>query len=140
MAENNKIILDDIISLLNEDQRGIVKLAVTLSETLDAKDKASARAQNYLNIVKSLLKHICAETIGKSYNWKDFITGYIKDSSIIHKCCWENITSEYFKLINSLNIPTAVAVECLQPTINMYVDRLKIDYPDTYAELMKGED
>ena len=129
-----KVIMDDVIALLPQEQQGIVKLAVTLSDTLSAKEQAQNKFQSTLNMLKSLLNYIAEDQLIGAYNWKDFTMEYIKDPSFIKKDRYENITKKYFSICEDCKIPNALAMSSLQPVLNKLVTNLKEQYPGAYDE------
>ena len=136
MAED-KVIIDDVIALLPQDQQGIVKLAVTLSETLVAKEQAQKKSQNYIGLVKNLLTYIAEESMIGKYNWKEFTVRYLKDNSFLESDSYENISRDYFKVVSKFKIPDTLAMSALEPVLNTLINDLKADCPDLYADAVK---
>lgn len=135
MAED-KVIIDDVISLLPQEQQGIVKLAVTLSKTLVAKEQAQSKAQTAITMVKNLLTFIAEDMMLDNYNWKEFTIAYLKDSSYIETYDFYNISQRYFKVISQLKIPETLAMASLQPVLNKLITKLSEKFPDDYAEVV----
>ena len=133
MSED-KVIMDDIISLLPQEQQGIVKLAVSLSDALVSKEQAQKKSQSCITMLKNLLTYIAEETMRNAYGWKDFIIRYLKDPKFIESDSYDNISREYFHVVTKFNIPYALAMSSVQPVIEELIKRLKEDFPDFYAE------
>jgi hypothetical protein len=133
----DKVIMDDVISLLPQDQQGIVKLAVTLSETLVAKEQAQKKAQSCMTLVKNILQFIAEDTMIESYNWREFTVKYLKDPRYIESDSFENISRKYFQICSRFKISDTLAMSAIQPVIDELIDNLKTNYPDLYADAVK---
>lgn len=136
----DKVIMDDVISLLPQEHQGVVKLAVTLSETLIAKEQAQKKSQSCMSLVKNLLTHIAEEYMIGKYNSKEFTVRYLQDNSFLESDSYDNLSRDYFKVVSKFKIPDALALSALTPVLNTLVDILKTDYPDVYADAVKVAD
>lgn len=136
MAED-KVIIDDVIGLLPQEHQGVVKLAVTLSETLVAKEQAQKKSQSYMSLVKNLLTYIAEESMLGKYNWKEFTVRYLKDKNFLESDSYENIARDYFKAVIKFKIPDTLAMSSLEPVLSTLINNLKTDYPDLYADAVK---
>ena len=77
----DKVIIDDVIALLPQDQQGIVKLAITLNNSLVAQEQAQKKFQSCMCMLKETLTYIAEESMLNNFNWKDFV---VKVSLSIH--------------------------------------------------------
>lgn len=136
MAED-KVIMDDVIGLLPQEHRGVVKLAVTLSETLIAKEQAQKKSQSCMSLVKNLLTYIAEESMLGKYNWKEFTVRYLKDNSFLESDSYENISKEYFRVVSKFKIPDSLAMSSLEPVLDTLITNLKTECPDLYADAVK---
>lgn len=134
---DDKVIMDDVIALLPQDQQGIVKLAVTLSETLVAKEQAQKKAQSFMSLVKNLLTYIAEESMLGKYNWKEFTVRYLKDKNFLASDSYENIARDYFKAVSKFKIPDTLAMSSLEPVLSTLINDLKTACPDLYADAVK---
>jgi hypothetical protein len=134
---DDKVIIDDVIGLLPQEHQGVVKLAVTLSETLIAKEQAQKKSQSCMNLVKNLLTYIAEESMLGKYNWKEFTVRYLKDDSFLESDSYENISKEYFKVVSKFKIPDSLAMSSLEPVLDTLINNLKTDCPDLYADAVK---
>lgn len=135
MAED-KVIIDDVIGLLPQEHQGVVKLAVTLSETLIAKEQAVKKVQSSMNLIRKLLEFIAEDMIYDNYNWKDFISDYLKDKDFILSDSYHNLASKYFKCVNKLKVPDSLAMDGLNPVLDKLVERFKSTYPEDYEKIV----
>jgi hypothetical protein len=135
MAED-KVVIDDVIGLLPQEHQGIVKLAVTLSETLIAKEQALKKAQSSISLIRKLLGFIAEDMLYDSYNWKEFTSEYLKDKDFISSDSYYNIASKYFKCVNNLKVPESLAMDGLNPVLDKLVERFKSTYPEEYEKIV----
>lgn len=136
----DKVIIDDVIALLPQDQQGIVKLAITLNNSLVAQEQVQKKFQACMCMLKETLTYIAEESMLNNFNWKDFVVKYLKDSSFIKSDSWLNITERYFNLVKKVNIPESLAMTVLQPVIDKLIDNYKVEYPLEYAKITGVKD
>lgn len=136
----DKVIIDDVIALLPQDQQGVVKLAVTLNNTIIAQEQAQKKFQSCMCMLKDTLTYIAEESMIDNFNWKDFVTRYLKDPSFIKSDSYVNITERYFNLVKKVNIPESLAMTVLQPVIDKLIDKFKVEFPLEYAKITGVKD
>lgn len=135
MAED-KVVIDDVIGLLPQEHQGIVKLAVTLSETLIAKEQALKKVQSVMNLIRKLLEFIAEDMIYDNYNWKEFTSDYLKDKDFILSDSYHNLASKYFKCVNKLKVPDSLVMDGLNPVLDKLIERFKSTYPEEYEKIV----
>lgn len=135
MAED-KLIIDDVIGLLPQEHQGVVKLAVTLSETLIAKEQAVKKVQSVITLTRKLLEFIAEDMIYDNYNWKEFISDYLKDKDFILSDSYHNLASKYFKVTTKLKVPDTLVMDGLNPVLDKLVERFKSTYPEEYEKII----